>query len=73
MKPTSQNEISVELANSFNGEMTFELAKRLENKHYIKTFDGLKNWHLLRGPATNRPVLISNYRHVLDQEPFDEN
>ena len=73
MKSSSDNKISVELINSFNEEMTYELAKRLEDENYATPFDGLKDWHLLRVLAINRPELTSDYIHLLDQEPFDEN
>ena len=73
MKFISENKISEELVNSFNEEMTFELAKRLEEDNYSTPFDGLKDWHLLRALAINRPELTTNYTHLLDQEPFDEN
>ena len=73
MKSKSDNKISEELVNSFNEEMTFELAKRLEEENYDTPFDGLKDWHLLRALAINRPELTSDYIHLLDQEPFDEN
>ena len=73
MKSTNHNKISEELVNSFNEEMTFELAKRLEEENYDTPFDGLKDWHLLRALAINRPELTSDYIHLLDQEPFDEN
>ena len=73
MKSKSDNKISEELVNSFNEEMTFELAKRLEDDNYSRPFEGLKDWHLLRASAINRPELTSNYIHLLDQEPFDEN
>ena len=73
MKSTNHNKISAELENSFNEEMTFELAERFEDENYASPFDGLKDWHLLRALAINRPELTSNYIHLLDQEPFDEN
>ena len=73
MKSKSDNKISEELINSFNEEMTFDLAKRLEEENYSTPFDGLKDWHLLRALAINRPELTSDYIHLLDQEPFDEN
>ena len=69
----SDNKISSDLVNSFNEEMTYELAKRLEEENYATPFDGLKDWHLLRALAINRPELTSDYIHLLDQEPFDEN
>ena len=73
MKFISENKISEELVNSFDEEMTFELAKRLEEDNYNSPFDGLKDWHLLRALAINRPELTTKYTHLLDQEPFDEN
>ena len=53
--------------------MTLELAKWLEEDKYITPFDGLKDSHLLSALAINRPELTTNYIHLLDQEPFDEN
>lgn len=73
MRFVSKNKISLELVDSFNEEMTFELAKRLEEDNYKTPFDGLNDWHLLRALAINRPELTTNYIHLLDQEPFDEN
>ena len=73
MNSTSHNKISEELVNSFNEEMTLELAKRLEDDNYASPFDGLQDWHLLRALAINRPELTSDFIHLLDQEPFDEN
>ena len=73
MKFTAENKISAELVESFNEEMTCELAKRLEDDNYITPFEGLKDWHLLRALAINRPELTADYIHLLDQEPFDEN
>ena len=69
----SENNISEELVNSFDEEMTLELAKRLDEDNYKTPFDGLKDWNLLRALAINRPELTTNYTHLLDQEPFDEN
>jgi len=73
MELFSENEISEELVNSFDEEITLELAIRLEEDEYSKPFDGLQAWHLLRALAINRPELKTNYIHFLDQEPFDEN
>ena len=73
MEFISENKISEELVNSFDEEKTLELAKRLEEDAYTPPFDGLKDWHLLRALAINRPELTSDYIHLLDQEPFDEN
>ncbi len=69
----SEDKISEQLVNSFNEEMTQELARRLEEDNYITPFEGLNDWHLLRALAINRPELTTNYIHLLDQEPFDEN
>ena len=73
MKFISENTITEELVNSFDEKMTLELATRLEEDNYKTPFDGLRDWHLLRALAINRPELTSNYIHLLDQEPFDEN
>ena len=73
MEFISENKISEELVNSFNEEMTLELAKRLKEDNYSTPFDGLKDWHLLRALAINGPELTTNYSHLFDQEPFDEN
>ena len=73
MKFTSENKISEELVNSFDEKKTLELATRLEEDNYTTPFDGLKDWHLLRALAINRPELTSDYIHLLDQEPFYEN
>ena len=73
MEFITDNNISEELVNSFDEEMTVELAKRLEEDNYNTPFDDLKDRHLLRALAINRPELTTNYIHLLDQEPFDEN
>ena len=73
MEFISENKISEELVNSFDEEMTLQLAKWLEEDEYTTPFDGLNDWHLLRALAINRPELTTNYTHLLDQEPFDEN
>ena len=57
--------ISEKFVNSFNEEMTLELAKRLEDDNYISTFDGLKDWHLLRALAIIKPKLTSDYIYFL--------
>ena len=75
MEFISENKISEELVNSFDEEMTLELPKRLKDDN--SPFEGLKELHLLRALwdlAINRPELTTtNYIHLLDQEPFDEN
>ena len=73
MEFISENKISEELVNSYNKKMTLELATRLEEDNYNTPFDGLKDLHLLRALAINRLELTSDYIHLLDQEPLDEN
>ena len=73
MKFISENIISEELVNPLDEEISLELAKRLEEENYNTPFDGLKDWHLLRTIAINRPEITTNYIHFLDQELFDEN
>lgn len=53
-------------------ESVAELAKRLERDAYDNAFEGLKDWHLLRAVAFQRPELVENYTHLLDIEPADE-
>ena len=73
MNPASDTKIREDFVNSFNEEMTFELATRLEEENYATPFDGLQDWYLLRALAINRHYLTTEYIHLLDQEPFDEN
>ncbi len=49
-----------------------ELAKRLEQDDYASAFECLKDWHLLRSLAFQRPELVEPYLHLLDLEAFDE-
>ena len=60
MKFISENQISEELVNSFDEEMTLELAKRLEEDNYNTPFDGLKDWHLLSALAINSCLLYTS-------------
>ena len=48
------------------------IARRLEEDDYADAFAGLQDWHLLRALAIHRPDLVQPYRHLIDQEPFDE-
>ena len=73
MKSIIENQISDELVNSFDKEMSLKLAKRLEEDNYNKPFDGLKDSNLMRDLAINRPELTINCIHLNDQKPFDEN
>ena len=72
MNNIPQIKISEKLVSSFNEDMTSKLAQRLEEDNYPSPFDALKDWHLLRALAINRPELTSDYIHLLDQEQFDE-
>lgn len=49
-----------------------QLATRLEQDDYANAFEGLKDWHLLRAIAFQRPELIEPYVYLLDLEPYDE-
>ena len=69
----SENKISQKQVNSFYEEMSLELAKRVEGVNFINLFDGLNDWRSLRALEINRPELTTNYIHLLDKEPFDEN
>ena len=73
MKLISENKISQELVNSFDEEISLELAKRLEEVNFINLFDGLKDCHLLRAFVINSPALTTNYIHLLDMVYLDEN
>lgn len=48
------------------------LATRLEQDAYTDAFEGLKDWHLLRAIAFQRPDLVEPYLYLLDLEAFDE-
>ncbi|MCY7391652.1 MAG: DUF2555 domain-containing protein [Leptolyngbyaceae cyanobacterium CAN_BIN12] len=49
-----------------------ELAARLEQDDYSTAFEGLKDWHLLRAIAFERPDMVESYLYLLDMEAFDE-
>ena len=71
VNPASDNKISEELVNSFNEEMTLELAKKLEDDNYASPFDALQDWHLLRALAINRPELTSdNWKYRCSKSSF---
>ena len=69
---TSNNKIFKKTLYSFYEEGTFELAKTLEEKNYVKPLNVFKNWNLVRTFTTNRYKLISDYIHLLEQDQFDE-
>ena len=69
---TSNNKIFEKLLYSSYEEGTFELAKTLGEKNYVKPFNLFKNWNFVGTFATNRYKLLSDYIHLLEQEQFDE-
>jgi Protein of unknown function (DUF2555) len=48
------------------------LATRLESDEYASPFEGLKDWHLLRALAFQRPELVEPYIYLLEFEGCDE-
>ncbi len=69
---TSDNKIFKKPFSKSYEEGTFELAKTLGEKSYVKPFKIFKNWNLFRTFATNRYKLISDYIHLIEKEQFDE-
>ena len=69
---TSDNKIFEKLFYTSYEKGTFELAKTLGEKNYVKPFYVFRNWNLVRTFATNRYKLISDYIHLLEQGQFDE-
>ena len=69
---TSNKKIFEKLLYSSYEEGTFELAKTLGEKNYVKPFNLFKNWNFVGTFATNRYKLTSDYIHLLEQEQFDE-
>ena len=69
---TSNNNIFEKLLYSSYEEGTFELAKTLGEKNYVKPFNLFKNWNFVGTFASNRYKLTSDYIHPLEQEQFDE-
>lgn len=57
---------------TITSEFVAALASRLEADDYNNPFDGLKDWHLLRAIAFQKPELVEPYIHLLDIEAFDE-
>ncbi len=49
-----------------------QLAKRLEEDDYETPFASLRDWHLLRSLAFQRPELVAPYLYLLDLEAYDE-
>ena len=69
---TSNNKIFEKLLCFSYEEGTFEIAKTLGEKNYVKPFNLFKNWNFVGTFATNRYKLTSDYIHLLEQEQFDE-
>ncbi len=68
----NENSITPERLNAFDDDSVAALANRLEEDDYPTPFEGLGDWHLLRALAIHRPELTTQYLHLMDQEPFDE-
>lgn len=68
---STTGEIGQQLA-AMDGNAVAAIARRLEEDDYADAFAGLRDWHLLRALAIHRPDLVRPYRHLIDQEPFDE-
>ncbi|OLP18151.1 hypothetical protein BST81_14130 [Leptolyngbya sp. 'hensonii'] len=49
-----------------------QMATRLEEDNYTSPFECLRDWHLLRAVAFQRPELVEPYLHLLDLEVYDE-
>ncbi|MDB9527273.1 DUF2555 domain-containing protein [Oscillatoria sp. CS-180] len=64
--------VSQESVLAMTQESVAELAKRLERDAYDNAFEGLRDWHLLRALAFQRPELVQNYTYLLDIESYDE-
>ncbi|GAB4467065.1 MAG: DUF2555 domain-containing protein [Elainellaceae cyanobacterium] len=60
-----------DVAQMTEGEVE-NLAKRLEQDDYTNVFEGLRDWHLLRAIAFQRPELAEPYYYLLDMEAYDE-
>ncbi|AOY83318.1 MAG: DUF2555 domain-containing protein [Moorea sp. SIOASIH] len=57
---------------ALSAEDVAKLAARLELDDYSSAFEGLKDWHLLRALAFQRPELAEPYIYLLDIEAYDE-
>ncbi len=68
----SDNKIFEKPLYSSYEEGTFELAKTLGEKNYVKPFNVFRNWNLVRTCATKTYKLTSDFIHLLEQEQFDE-
>ena len=66
MKNSSQMLIREELTNSFNDEITSQLAQSFEEDNYQSHCGALEDWHLLKALSIKMPELRCNYIHLLD-------
>ncbi len=66
MKNSSQMLIREELINSFNDEITSQLAQSFEEDNYQPHCGALEDWHLLKELSINMPELRFNFIHLLD-------
>tara|TARA_B100000941_G_C27987587_1_gene294163 strand:- start:232 stop:459 length:228 start_codon:yes stop_codon:yes gene_type:complete len=73
MLSTSDYNVSDETLHFKNEEETFKFAKTLKVGNFATQFNLLKNWNLERNFAINIYKLTSDYFHLLNHEPFDEN
>lgn len=64
--------ISAQYISQISAVEVAQLADRLEADDYTNPFEGLKDWHLLRAIAFQRPELVEPYLHLLDMEAYDE-
>lgn len=67
--------ISKQAISNMTSEDIALLANRLEQDEYSNAFEGLRDWHLLRAIAFQRPEMVDivqPYLYLLDMEAYDE-
>jgi hypothetical protein len=67
--------ISKQTISNMTSEDITLLANRLEKDEYSNPFEGLRDWHLLRAIAFQRPEMVDivqPYLYLLDMEAYDE-
>ncbi|MDJ1171661.1 DUF2555 domain-containing protein [Roseofilum sp. BLCC_M154] len=67
--------ISKQAISNMTSEDITLLANRLEKDEYSNAFEGLRDWHLLRAIAFQRPEMVDivqPYLYLLDMEAYDE-
>ncbi|KKI99793.1 protein IsiD [Prochlorothrix hollandica] len=70
--PPSPTAITPETIAQITETDVAQLADRLETDNYESAFESLKDWHLLRAIAFQRPELAEPYLYLLDLEDCDE-